>query len=252
MQMKLTTNADEKTKDKILDKKAFPTYEEFLNGLGTWKDFLSEFTKTPKFQSIYENVKKEYANNTCYPPPEQIFNAFKTTPLSDLKVVIVGQDPYHGAGQAMGLCFSVNRKIDVPPSLKNMYKMLKADPAFPDYKIPDHGDLSSWANQGVFLLNDILTVEEKKPASHKNVGWKAFTDFVIKKIAKEKKDLVFMLWGKPAQTKTSLFNVKDHCVLMSSHPSPLSVHAGFSDCWHFSKANQFLKSKKLKEINWQN
>ena len=233
-----------------MGKDLFPLIEDFKDSLGTWKDLLEDYTDSKAFTKTYEYTKAKYDKETCYPPPHLIFNAFKLTKLKDLKVVIVGQDPYHQKGQAMGLAFSVNKGVKVPPSLKNMYKAITLDPLIKDFKTPDHGDLTKWAEQGVLMLNDVLTVTDSKPASHKASGWADFTSYVLKKINKEKQGVIFLLWGKPAQKKNKLIDSKKHVVLETVHPSPLSAKKGFFDSGHFSKVNEILKKKGLKEINW--
>lgn len=228
----------------------FLTFEEFREGVNTWAHFLEAFISSPLFNKIYVFVQKKYETEKCYPPKNDIFNAFKLTNINNLKVVIVGQDPYHQPGQAMGLSFSVPKGCKVPPSLVNIYKAINQDPEIKDFKIPNHGDLTKWAKQGVFMLNDLLTVTESKPASHKNSGWDKFTDHVIRTISKEKEGIVFLLWGKPAQQKAKIIDSKKHKILESVHPSPLSAHGGFFTCGHFSKVNQFLREKGQTEIDW--
>lgn len=176
----------------------------------------------------------------------EVFNAFKLTPFENVRVVILGQDPYHGPNQAHGLSFSVNYGVKIPPSLANIYKELKSDIGF---SIPSHGNLTTWANQGVLLLNATLTVRAGEPASHQKQGWEVFTDAVIKKISDEKEHCVFLLWGNFAKSKTNLIDLERHLVLTAPHPSPLAGGAFFG-CKHFSKTNEYLKSKKLSEINW--
>lgn len=229
----------------------FPDFNTFLDDLGSWKDKLSTFTSTKKFADTYAFVKAKYeSKDVCYPPTELIFNAFKTTPIEDVKVVVVGQDPYHQPNQAMGLSFSVNKGITVPPSLKNIYKCIENDDNIENFKVPKHGDLTNWANQGVFLLNTVLTVTYNDANSHKKSGWLKFTDEVIKVINKECDGVVFMLWGKPAQAKEKMIDLKKHCVLKSSHPSPFSAHMGFLTCQHFSLANKYLVEKGKEPIDW--
>ena len=215
----------------------------------SWKPILTPEFKTPYFLDLVDFVKKEYESKACYPPKEQVFNAFTLCPLSDLKVVIIGQDPYHGVGQANGLSFSVNDGITHPPSLVNIFKELQTDLGIP---YPKSGDLSSWASQGVLLLNATLTVRAAEAGSHQKKGWEQFTDYVIKAISSENSDVVFMLWGGFARKKAKLINTKKHLILESGHPSPLSANRGY---WfgnqHFSKCNTFLKSKRKSPINWQ-
>jgi len=188
---------------------------------------------------------KEYPN--IYPPKEQIFRALKLTPFENIKVVILGQDPYHGEGQANGLAFSVNKGIKVPPSLRNIYKELESDL---NIKSPLHGDLTSWAKQGVLLLNSVLTVEKDNPGSHKNIGWEEYTDSLIKEISDKKKNIVFILWGKYAESKKSLIDEKKHFIISSPHPSPFSARKGFFGSKPFSRTNSYLKIKGKKEIDW--
>jgi uracil-DNA glycosylase len=184
-----------------------------------------------------------------YPKPSDVFNAFKFTPFNEVKVVILGQDPYHGANQAHGLSFSVQKGVAIPPSLKNIYKELQAD--IPGFKIPAHGDLSSWAKQGVLLLNATLTVRAGEPGSHQKMGWEQFTDQAIRALSEQREGLVFMLWGRYAQAKASLINPTKHVVLTAAHPSPFSAYNGFFGCSHFSKANAYLVKKGEKPIVWQ-
>ena len=214
-----------------------------------WKNLLKdEFTK-PYFKQIVQHLKTEKEQGKIiYPPGRFIFNAFDTTPLDKVKVVIIGQDPYHGARQAHGLCFSVQRGVPPPPSLLNIFKELHDDIGCP---IPTHGDLTKWAEQGVFLLNASLSVRAAEPMSHARIGWALFTDTVIRKISDEKKHVVFMLWGKFAQEKRALIDDSKHLILRSVHPSPLSAHAGFFGCKHFSKANEYLMSKGIDPIDWK-
>ena len=187
------------------------------------------------------------AGKVIYPPGPLIFNAFEQTPFDEVKVVILGQDPYHRPGQAMGLSFSVPKGVPLPPSLKNIYKELERDTGF---KNPGHGDLTGWARQGVFLLNAFLTVERGKPASHQKIGWQYFTDAVIRTLSEEKEDLVFLLWGRFAQAKTALIDEMKHYVLTAVHPSPLAGNR-FLGCGHFSKTNELLTQNGLPPIDWQ-
>ena len=228
----------------------FISFQHFEEELSSWRKLLSEITSKPVFQAIYNYIKQKYDTEKCYPKPILIFNAFKLTNLPDLKIVIVGQDPYHQPGQAMGLSFSVPKNCKVPPSLVNIYKAIAQDPNIKGFKIPKHGDLTKWAQQGVFLLNDVLTVTDSKPASHKTSKWADFTDYVIRCINKEKSGIVFMLWGAPAHKKEKIIDKNKHLILKSVHPSPLSAHLGFLTCHHFSKANEYLKANGVKEIDW--
>jgi uracil-DNA glycosylase len=214
----------------------------------SWKKVLqAEFNK-PYFQQIPLHIKTEKSQGkTIYPPGSLIFNAFNTTAFDKVKVVILGQDPYHGAGQAHGLCFSVQNGVPPPPSLVNIFKELQDDIGV---EIPSHGNLIHWAQQGVFLLNASLTVRAGEPMSHSKIGWAEFTDTVIKKISELKKNVVFILWGKFAQEKRVLIDESKHCILRSVHPSPLSAYGGFFGCKHFSKTNEYLTSKGIDPIDW--
>jgi uracil-DNA glycosylase len=182
-----------------------------------------------------------------FPPKSQLFRSLELTPLDKVKVVILGQDPYHGIGQANGLAFSVNRGVKIPPSLRNIYKELEADIGI---KAPNHGDLTEWAKQGVLLLNSILTVEKGKPGSHKKLGWEQYTDSIIKQISDEREHIVFILWGKYAQSKEPLINNTKHLIIKSPHPSPFSARKGFFGSKPFSRTDQYLKGNNQKEINW--
>lgn len=213
-----------------------------------WKKVLNDEFVQSYFKNLTEHIKTEKAQGkVIYPPGSQIFNAFDTTPFDNVKVVILGQDPYHGPGQAHGLCFSVQHPVPPPPSLVNMYKELHDDIGF---RIPNHGNLTNWAKQGVFLLNASLTVRAGEPMSHSKIGWAQFTDAVIRKISEQKEHVVFMLWGKFAQEKKSLIDESKHLVLRAAHPSPLSANAGFFGCRHFSKANEYLVSKGIDPVDW--
>ena len=187
------------------------------------------------------------SSETVFPSREEVFRAFSLTPISKVKVVILGQDPYHGEGEANGLAFSVNKGIKLPPSLKNIYKELNSDLGI---QIPNHGDLTKWAKQGVLLLNSVLTVEKDKPGSHRNMGWEEYTDSIIKKISEERKNVVFILWGKYAETKKNLIDENKHLILFSAHPSPFSARRGFFKSKPFSKCNTYLKKNGIKEIDW--
>lgn len=214
----------------------------------SWKETLKDEFSKPYFQQIALHLKIEKSQGKIiYPPGPLIFNAFNTTPVEKVKVVIIGQDPYHGPGQAHGLCFSVQHGVPPPPSLVNIFKELHDDIGI---KIPDHGNLTHWAQQGVFLLNASLTVRSGEPMSHAKIGWATFTDTVIKKISEIKKHVVFMLWGKFAQEKRSLIDETRHLILRAAHPSPLSAHAGFFGCRHFSKANEYLIKKGIDPVDW--
>ncbi|NML23802.1 uracil-DNA glycosylase [Pseudoflavitalea sp. G-6-1-2] len=215
----------------------------------SWKDVLkNEFTKT-YFLEIATFLRTEkMTGKTIYPPGGQIFNAFNLTPFEKVKVVILGQDPYHGAGQAHGLCFSVAPGIKPPPSLVNIFKEMHSDLGLP---IPNHGTLTKWAEQGVLMLNASLTVRAGEPMSHAKIGWATFTNAVIKKISDEKEHVVFILWGKFAQEKQELIDVtRHHLILKAAHPSPFSADSGFFGCKHFSKTNQFLVQNGIDPIDW--
>ncbi|HUM97285.1 MAG TPA: uracil-DNA glycosylase [Chitinophagaceae bacterium] len=213
-----------------------------------WKKLLKKEFGQPYFEQLVLHLKTEkQQGKIIYPPGAFIFNAFNSTPIDKVKVVILGQDPYHGAGQAHGFCFSVQNGIQPPPSLINIFKELNTDIGMP---VPDHGNLSAWTNQGVFLLNSSLTVRAAEPMSHSKIGWSNFTDAVIKKISSEKQHIVFLLWGKFAQEKKILIDESRHCILKAAHPSPLSAHAGFFGCRHFSKTNEYLVSKGIDPVNW--
>ncbi len=216
--------------------------------MGRWEEFLKTEFNEPYFIELSEFLKEEYTNKTIYPPKEAVFNAFAWTPYEKIKVVILGQDPYHQPNQAHGLCFSVNKGIKIPPSLVNIYKELNADLGI---SIPKHGYLVEWANQGVFLLNTTLTVQESKPQSHLNRGWEIFTDKVISQINQKNTPVVFILWGANARSKKKLINNPIHFIIESAHPSPLSAYQGFIGSKPFSKTNEFLVKNNLEPINWQ-
>lgn len=214
----------------------------------SWKNVLKSEFSHPYFTQAALHVKTEKSQGkTIYPPGSLIFNAFNTTPFDKVKVVILGQDPYHGAGQAHGLCFSVQYGIAPPPSLLNIFKELQEDSGI---SMPRHGNLTHWAEQGVFLLNASLTVRAGEPMSHAKIGWAPFTDAVIKTISDKKEHVVFLLWGKFAQEKRVLIDESKHLVLKAAHPSPLSAHAGFLGCKHFSKTNAYLVSHGIDPIDW--
>lgn len=215
----------------------------------SWKEVLkSEFSK-PYFEQIALHIKTEKSQGKIiYPPGSLMFNAFNTTPFDKVKVVLLGQDPYHGAGQAHGLCFSVQYGVPPPPSLVNIFKELQDDTGVP---IPNHGNLTHWAEQGVFLLNASLTVRAGEPMSHAKIGWATFTDAVIKTISAKKKNIVFLLWGKFAQEKRVLIDETKHCILRSVHPSPLSAYGGFFGSKHFSKTNEYLTAHGIDPVDWQ-
>ena len=214
----------------------------------TWKEVLkSEFNK-PYFLQIVTFLRTEkMAGKTIYPPGQLMFNAFNTTPFHDVKVVLLGQDPYHGAGQAHGLCFSVQNGVKPPPSLVNIYKELNTDIGM---NIPSHGNLTKWAEQGVLMLNASLTVRAEEPMSHSKIGWSEFTDSVIKKVSDQREHVVFILWGKFAQEKQVLVDETKHLVLKAAHPSPFSANNGFFGCRHFSKTNEYLMQNGIDPIDW--
>jgi uracil-DNA glycosylase len=213
----------------------------------SWKAVLRDEFDQAYFMSLIDFVRSEYETTAIYPPGKEIFHAFDACHFDQVKVVVIGQDPYHGPGQANGLCFSVRDGIRMPPSLMNIFKEIRNDLRKP---IPVSGDLERWARQGVLLLNATLTVRASSPGSHQNRGWEQFTDAVIKKISLEKENVVFLLWGAYAQKKGEIIDRSKHLVLMSAHPSPFSAERGFFGCKHFSKSNDYLKSKGLKEIDW--
>ncbi|HPW64103.1 MAG TPA: uracil-DNA glycosylase [Cyclobacteriaceae bacterium] len=213
----------------------------------SWKEGLKAEFKKPYFIELIDFVKTEYRTQTVFPPGKEIFRAFDCADFDKVKVVIIGQDPYHGPGQANGLCFSVRDGVPMPPSLKNIFKEIQSDLGKP---FPKSGDLERWANQGVLLLNATLTVRASSPGSHQKKGWEEFTDAVIKEISDKKSNVVFLLWGAYAQKKGEIIDRSRHLVLMSAHPSPFSADRGFFGNKHFSKTNEYLKSKGLKEIDW--
>jgi len=214
----------------------------------SWKEVLSNVFKSSYFLQTAAHIKTELATGAkIFPAGNNIFNAFNQTTFENVKVVILGQDPYHGSGQAMGLSFSVPKGVKPPPSLVNIFKELKSDIGLPT---PTNGDLTPWAKQGVLLLNAVLTVRENEPASHAKIGWMHFTDAVIKKISDEKKGIVFLLWGKFAEQKQILIDETKHFVLKAAHPSPFSADKGFFGCKHFSKTNELLAKQGLQVIDW--
>lgn len=212
-----------------------------------WDELLEEDFSSASYLKLREFLKSEYSTRTIYPPMFDIFNSMKITAFNDIKVVLLGQDPYHNQGQAMGLSFSVPKGKEVPPSLVNMYKEINAELGIP---ISKSGDLTSWAKQGVLLLNTVLTVREHQPNSHKGKGWEAFTDSIIKKISDKREGVVFLLWGANARSKKSLIDKSKHLILESVHPSPLSAYAGFFGCGHFKKANEYLIKMGKTPIDW--
>ena len=212
-----------------------------------WKTALNDYFESPAFSSLKTFVREEYAKHTCYPPKAEIFSAFDSCPYQSVKVVIIGQDPYHGQSQANGLCFSVAPGVKLPPSLRNIFKELKNDLQIDP---PANGDLTRWAKQGILLLNATLTVREGQPNSHQGKGWEELTDRAIQKLNSDKENLVFILWGAFAQKKASFIDEKRHMVLKSAHPSPFSADRGFFGNKHFSKTNDFLKSVEKQPIFW--
>ena len=218
--------------------------DEYLNFDSSWKNKLDY-----DFSQIETFLKDENKNSsTFYPMTNDIFNAFKYTPFENVKVVILGQDPYHGENQAHGLAFSVQNGVAIPPSLRNIYQELKDDL---NITPPSHGNLTDWAKSGVFLLNTVLTVRAQEAHSHQKIGWEDFTDEVIKKISKDRDSVVFILWGKPAQKKASLIDENRHLIITSAHPSPLSSYRGFFGSRPFSRANEYLKEKNIVPVNWE-
>lgn len=215
----------------------------------TWTEALGHEKSEPYFQQILQFVHNErMQGKVIFPPAPEVFSAFALTEFCDVKVVILGQDPYHGFNQAHGLAFSVKAGITPPPSLVNIYKELATDVGF---QIPQHGYLVDWAKQGVLLLNTVLTVEQAQAHSHANIGWERFTDKVIAQLNRHRDNLVFLLWGSHAQKKGQFIDRSRHCVLNAPHPSPLSAHRGFLGCRHFSQANHYLRTQGITEINWQ-
>ena len=206
-----------------------------------------EFQKT-YYKELFQKVTEEYQTRKIFPPADDIFNAFHLTPLSKVKVVIIGQDPYHNDGQAHGLCFSVKPDVEIPPSLVNIYKELEDDLGC---YVPNNGYLTKWAEQGVLMLNTVLTVRAHQAASHQNMGWEQFTDAAIRAVNEVDRPVVFLLWGRPAQQKQSLLNNPKHLILKAPHPSPLSAYRGFFGCKHFSQTNEFLVQNGLEPIDWQ-
>ncbi len=213
-----------------------------------WDEVLSEEFKKPYFTSLCDFLKEEYNSGRVFPEKQNVFNALKTTPYSSVKAVILGQDPYHEVGQAHGLCFSVQKGCKIPPSLKNMYKELYDDLGISP---ASHGELTSWARQGVLLLNTVLTVREGQANSHKGKGWEIFTDEIIRRLSDRKEPIAFILWGGNAKTKAQLITAKQHAVFTCAHPSPLSAYNGFFGCRHFSKVNTFLSQNDIVPIDWK-
>ena len=215
---------------------------------GSWAKALDAEFHKEYYRELYEFIKQEYATQTVYPPKDKLFTALHLTPLDKVRAVILGQDPYHEPGQAMGMSFSVPEGVDIPPSLKNIYKEIHEDTGD---RIPETGDLTAWACQGVLLLNAVLTVRAHQANSHRGKGWEKFTDAIIKAVDAEERPVVFMLWGRNAREKKDLIVNPRHLVLEAAHPSPLSAYNGFFGCCHFSKCNRFLASNGSKPIDWQ-
>lgn len=213
-----------------------------------WAEALKEEYKKDYYRNLYKKVNEEYRNHLIFPPANDIFNAFHLTPLKDVKVVILGQDPYHNDHQAHGLCFSVRPGVDIPPSLINIYKELQDDLGC---YIPDNGYLEKWARQGVLMLNTVLTVRAHQANSHKGIGWEQFTDAAIRVLNEQARPIVFLLWGRPAQMKKNMLTNPKHLILQAPHPSPLSAYRGFFGCKHFSQVNDFLAFHELDSIDWQ-
>ena len=212
----------------------------------TWTEILAPIKNTEYFTELWKKVEERYETTKCFPPKNQIFRAIKLTPFDEVKVVIIGQDPYHNDNQANGLCFSVSDKVKAPPSLKNIFKELEDDLGIKKTS----NELEMWAKQGVLLLNATLTVRAHEANSHKDLGWEKFTDFIIKEISDKKENVVFVLWGAFAQKKAGLIDASKHFIIQSAHPSPFSVHKGFFGSRPFSKINQFLEEKGKEPINW--
>ena len=213
-----------------------------------WDDLLKEEFKKDYFTNLIDFIKKEYKTKTIYPKQNEVFNAFRYTDYDNVKVVIIGQDPYHGPNQAEGLSFSVSNEVLKPPSLKNIFKELESDLGI---QFPKHNSLKPWAKEGVLLLNAVLTVEEHKPTSHKDKGWETFTDNVIRILNNKEQPVVFILWGQYAKNKKALITNKKHLIIESAHPSPFSAYNGFFGSKPFSKTNEFLKKNNIKEIDWK-
>ena len=215
---------------------------------GDWYEALKgEFAK-PYYKKLFETVNHEYRTRLIFPPAEDIFNAFHLTPLKDVKVVILGQDPYHNHGQAHGLCFSVKKGVEIPPSLVNIYQELHDDLGC---AVPNHGCLTKWAQQGVLMLNTVLTVRTHQANSHREIGWEEFTDAAIRVLNEQDRPIVFILWGSPAQRKKSMLNNPKHLILTAPHPSPLSAYRGFFGSRPFSRTNRFLEEQGITPIDWQ-
>ena len=227
----------------------FLSYQYTMGAIqNDWLVPLSPEFKKPYYAKLYKTIREEYSSRQIFPPADEIFTAFEITPLSEVKVVIIGQDPYHGDGQAHGLCFSVKPNVETPPSLVNMYKELNSDLGC---YIPNNGYLTKWAKQGVLMLNTVLTVRAHQANSHRGIGWEEFTDAAIRILNEQDRPIVYLLWGKPAQMKKNMLNNPKHLILEAPHPSPLSAYRGFFGCQHFSKTNEFLRENGLEPIDWQ-
>ncbi len=213
-----------------------------------WAEPLSAEFRKPYYRELYTKVMEEYRTHLVFPPADEIFTALHLTPLADVKVVILGQDPYHNNGQAHGLCFSVRPDVEVPPSLENIYQELHDDLGC---RIPNNGYLVPWAEQGVLLLNTVLTVRAHQANSHRGIGWEPFTDAILRAVNDQDRPIVFLLWGRPAQEKRSMLTNPHHLILTAPHPSPLSAYRGFFGCRHFSQANEFLEEHGVEPIDWQ-
>ena len=214
----------------------------------SWQSVLADYFEKDEFKKLSEKVRADYLDESkvVYPPPKDLFRAFNETPFNKVKVVILGQDPYHNPHQAHGLCFSVPKGVPAPPSLQNIFKEIENDTGTKR----TNTDLTDWARQGVFLLNAVLSVLKNQPTSHSNLGWEEFTDEVIRTVSEKREHIVFMLWGAYARSKKNLIDESKHLILEAPHPSPLSAHRGFFGCKHFSKANEYLKKQGKKPINW--
>lgn len=213
-----------------------------------WLEPLKPEFRKPYYAKLRETIVYEYNHSQVFPEAQDLFNAFHYTPLKDVKVVILGQDPYHNVGQAHGLCFSVKPQVEIPPSLENIYKELHDDLGC---YIPNNGYLKKWADQGVLLLNTVLTVRAHQANSHRGIGWEEFTDAAIRIVGEQDRPIVYMLWGRPAQSKESMLDNPRHLILEAPHPSPLSAYRGFFGCRHFSRANEFLIANGIEPIDWQ-
>lgn len=230
-----------------LDIQENPCEEKAMKLNNDWDEIIGAEFESEYYLKLRQFLKNEYSTQRIYPDMYDIYNALKLTPYANVKAVILGQDPYHGAGQAHGLCFSVQKGVKLPPSLQNIYKEIESDIGV---KMPSHGDLSSWAKQGVLLLNTTLTVREGRPQSHLGQGWEILTDVIIKKLNESPNPIVYILWGSNARSKKKYITNRNHLVLETVHPSPLSAYNGFFGCKHFSKTNEFLMQKGLEPINW--